>query len=84
MGSLKASALVAPMLGRERVNRKILYIIFLKANELVLPGKNVNRKKSVQIDAVPFELPLEKNNEGERNVKANGMICAQELSGNSA
>ena len=63
--------------------------IFLKANELVLARKNVNRKKSVQIDAVPLELPLEKiidtvSHEGERNVKAIEMIRAQELSGNSA
>ena len=41
MGSPKASELVAPMLGRERENRKILHIIFLKADELVLARKKV-------------------------------------------
>ena len=46
-------------------------------------------RKSVQIDAVPFELPLEKiinavSHEDERTVKANGSIRAQELRGNFA
>ena len=50
MGFLKATELVAPMLGRERENRKILHIIFLKTNELVLARKNVNRKN---LDHIP-------------------------------
>ena len=50
MGFLKATELVAPMLGRERANRKILHIIFLKANELVLARKNVNSKN---LDHIP-------------------------------
>ena len=41
MCSPKASELVAPMLGRGRANKKILHIIFLKADKSVLKVKRV-------------------------------------------
>ena len=48
---VKANELVAPMLGRERANRKILdHIIFLKANELMLARKDANR---INLDHIP-------------------------------